>query len=392
MPKIAKGPYLKLRKQPGAKSIYYIIDNDSRKSTGFDAKQLPQAKQALEDHIRNRFIPKPSEDYYVQQALELYAHDVIPKHAKPIDAKNHIARLMEFFRGHTCDAVDPHLTASYERWRTHIGKASVNEPKRTRQPVKPESVRRELETLRAAFNHAWKCRRLKNQIPIRLPTKSASRERWLTRSEAARLLAGSLGMVLAPSSDIATRREHWTVWRRDRTAVNRHLAKFVLIGLRTGTRASAILSLGWRPHPDGGHFDLDHRLMFRAAPGERQTTKRKPPAPIPDKLLPHLKRWKRLSEGLYVITLPGTANELIERVSKAFRSAVARSGLDRAVTPHTLRHTCVTWLMRAGQPAWAVGGFVGMTAQMVERTYGHHSPSFLRETANAATISARAAE
>ena len=138
MPKIAKGPYLKLRKQSGAKSIYYIIDNDSRKSTGFDAKQLPQAKQALEDHIRNRFIPKPSEDYYVQQALELYAHDVIPKHAKPIDATNHIARLMEFFRGHTCDAVDPHLTASYERWRTHIGKASVNEPKRTRQPVKPE--------------------------------------------------------------------------------------------------------------------------------------------------------------------------------------------------------------------------------------------------------------
>lgn len=382
MPRISKGPHLKLRRQAGAKPLYYIHDNDRRIATGCDAKQLASAKEMLETHIRARFVPKPGDDYYVQQAIDAYRCDIAPKHARPQETEQHLMRLMEFFRGHECDHVTPGLTASYERWRTHNGKPSLNEPPRTRSPVSPASVRRELETLRAALTHAWKCRRLKNQIPISLPPKGAPRERWLTRSEAARLIAASLGLILAPCCDITTHRERLTIWRRERLVSSRHLARFILIGLRTGTRSGAILPMAWSPHPDGGHFDLERRLMFRAPSGERQTKKRKPPAPIPDKLLPHLRCWKRQSDGLFVITAPGTT-EAIDRISKAFNSAVARAGLDRTVTPHVLRHTTVTWLMQAGEPAWSVGGFVGMTVEMIQERYGHHAPEYLRSTANA---------
>ena len=79
--------------------------------------------------------------------------------ARPQETEQHLTRLMEFFRGHECDHVTPGLTASYERWRTHIGKPSLGEPPRVRQPVSAASVRRELETLRACLTHAWKCRR-----------------------------------------------------------------------------------------------------------------------------------------------------------------------------------------------------------------------------------------
>ena len=384
---LSRGPQLKLRRQKGAKPLYYIHDNDKRISTGFDQKHVKEAQQALDDHIRNRYVPKPGPEFYVQQAIDHYRRDIVPKHARPQETEQHLTRLMEFFRGHECDHVTPGLTASYERWRTHIGKPSLGEPPRVRQPVSAASVRRELETLRACLTHAWKCRRLKNQVPVTLPPKGAPRERWLTHGEAARLLAASIGLILAPCCDIATRRERLTIWRRERLVSSRHLAKFILVGLRTGTRSGAILSMAWTPHPDGGHFDLERRLMFRAPSGERQTKKKKPPCPIPDRLVPHLRRWKRQSDGLFVVTAPGTT-DAIDRISKSFNSAVARAGLDRTVTPHVLRHTTVTWLMQAGEPAWSVGGFVGMTVEMIQERYGHHAPEYLRATANAA----RAAE
>jgi integrase len=52
------------------------------------------------------------------------------------------------------------------------------------------------------------------------------------------------------------------------------------------------------------------------------------------------------------------------------------------VTPHTLRHTCVTWMLDAGKTPWQVGQYVGMSAETVERVYGHSNDKMKRETAN----------
>jgi integrase len=384
MPRLAKGPYLKLRKQSGAKKVWYIHDGDKRISTGFTEKERRKADEALDSHIRAKYVRPPSPEYYVQQALDLYRRDVAPGHTKPENTYQHLDRLLEFFKGRTCDEVSRSTTTAYQHWRCHTGKPFLGEPPRSRRPVQPSTVRRELATLQAALNHAFESRKLKYQIPVTLPPKSAPRERWLTSSEAARLLLGSLGCILVPCSDIATRRERWTIWRREKAVVSKHLARFILIGLRTGTRHDAINGLGWRPHPDGGHFDLERRLMFRAAAGARQTTKRQPPAPIPPKLLRHLHRWKRQANSLYVVSAPGYEDSKLQRVTKAFGRAVERAGLGRDVHPHILRHTCVTWLMQAGRPVWEVAGFVGMSPQMVQDNYGHHAPDYLRDTANAA--------
>lgn len=73
----------------------------------------------------------------------------------------------------------------------------------------------------------------------------------------------------------------------------------------------------------------------------------------------------------------------MKRVTKAFNSAAVRAGLDDTVVPHTLRHTCATWLMQAGVDLWEAAGFLGMTAQQVQDTYGHHHPAFQERAANA---------
>jgi len=75
-------------------------------------------------------------------------------------------------------------------------------------------------------------------------------------------------------------------------------------------------------------------------------------------------------------------------VKKAFRKVVKLAGIDISegnVTPHTLRHTAATWLMQLGVNLWTAAGYLGMTVEVLERTYGHHHPDHLSEAVEAIT-------
>ena len=58
--------------------------------------------------------------------------------------------------------------------------------------------------MQAALNYAHRQRKLLYPVHVALPAKSSPRERWLTRCEAARLVAGALGIVPV-AFDIRTR-------------------------------------------------------------------------------------------------------------------------------------------------------------------------------------------
>jgi integrase len=72
----------------------------------------------------------------------------------------------------------------------------------------------------------------------------------------------------------------------------RHLARFILIGLYTGTRAAAIASASPIAQEGRSFVDLDNGIFYRLARGKQATKKRQPPVPIPTRLLAHLRRWK----------------------------------------------------------------------------------------------------
>ena len=118
-----------------------------------------------------------------------------------------------------------------------------------------------------------------------LPAKGRPRDRWLTRDEAARLI--------------------WACWRsRETQTVHRgrqkgqkidteqrplrHLARFLLLGLYTGTRAGAIASASPYRHVGHSFVDLDQGIFYRLAIGHRITNKRQSPVPIPPRLLAHM--------------------------------------------------------------------------------------------------------
>jgi integrase len=116
----------------------------------------------------------------------------------------------------------------------------------------------------------------------------------------------------------------------------RHIARFILVGLYTGTRASAICGAALTSSVGRGWVDLDAGVFYRRAAGAIETKKRQPTIPIPPRLLAHMRRWKRL--GLSTKAVVEWNGESVKKINKAFRGVRADAGLGPDVVPHVLRH------------------------------------------------------
>jgi integrase len=161
--------------------------------------------------------------------------------------------------------------------------------------------------------------------------------------------------------------------KQTRRTVGRHVARFILVGLYTGTRSAAICGAALMPTVGKGHVDLEQGVFYRRAIGRRQTNKRQPPVKLPPRLLAHLRRWARLRLSKKAVV--EWNGKPVANVRKGFAAAARAAGLDD-VTPHVLRHTCATWLMQEGVNLWDAAGFLGMTVQQLEQGYGHHHPDY----------------
>jgi integrase len=266
---------------------------------------------------------------------------------------------------------------------------------KVRRGVRPASSRRELAILSAAIGHWHAAHGPLTSVPVVwLPPKPASRDRWLDRSEAALLLAGSLGFYREFWTDVTARREHFR-WRRYSDGINRHLTRFILLGLYTGSRKGVCLSVQWSPNVTSGWVDLVHGVLYRKSHEEEETKKKKPPSRLGRRIQAHLRRWKRMDDAarnkaanagnkkwatLYrnVVTWRGKP---VNSVRTAWDAAIEFAWLDGKVIRHTLRHTRATWLMQKGVDRWEAAGHIGMSVQMLEEVYGHHHPDWQKEAA-----------
>ena len=146
----------------------------------------------------------------------------------------------------------------------------------------------------------------------------------------------------------------------------------------TGTRKDASLRMGFQPNTVGGWFDLDRELMFRKSESEKITNKRRTPALIPRQLLAHLKRWK--SQGcIWAVEYDGAR---VVDIKRAFSRATVEANLE-GVTPHTLKHTAITWAMQSGAPSWKIAGYFSTSEETINKVYAHHAPDFMESAKRA---------
>jgi integrase len=65
----------------------------------------------------------------------------------------------------------------------------------------------------------------------------------------------------------------------------------------------------------------------------------------------------------------------IKKINKSFRTARRLARLGDGVVPHTLRHTCGTWIAMSGSARGRdAAEFLGITEEVFDRVYGHHCP------------------
>lgn len=363
-----KPPRLYLRKSRADRSAVWVIKHRGvEHSTGAGKDDLARAQAALAEYLRARARPSFGEGHPDQVLIADVLSEYGDKHSRNVSRPQVIGlaidKLVDFWGTRKVAAVTPDACGDYVAWRTaqRDGRA-----KRGGRLVKPSTARRELVVLAAALQWCWREHKLDRPVPVKLPPPAAPRERHLTRSEAAALLAGALGFD-----------RHG---RRHRARINRHLARFVLIGIYTGTRHDALLKLQWRANTTGGWIDLAAGVLYRRPAGAVDRNKRRPAIPLPPRLRPHLERWRRLT-ARYVVEWQGRPIASQER--RAWRNARALAGLGKDVTPHVLRHTCATWLLQRGVSIYDVAGVLGCGEDVVRRTYGHHAQDSLKRAVDA---------
>jgi integrase len=348
MPRPSKPPRLYLEKGRG-----WVIRHGQRKiRTGCAPGARGDAEAVLHQYLASIYTPPPSG----KRAASVRIADVL------IAYRNEHAPHTRSGR-----TVDSNTRFLGEWWGEKVITDVTAKACRAFAKTRPQSsARRELETLRAALNHWHKEHGPLDTVPsVTLPGKSEPRDRWLTRTEAARLLWGALG--------------YDQTGRRWPDLVHHHVARFVLLGLYTGTRHSAILGLRWAPNAVGGWVDLPRGVLFRRGAGVEESTKRQPPARLGRRIAAHLARWKRI-DGM-TETIVHWEGQPIQKLRRSWDTACRLAGLE-GVTPHTLRHTRATWMMQARVDPWQVAGFLGMSLITLQRTYGHHHPDWQEDAAN----------
>lgn len=233
---------------------------------------------------------------------------------------------------------------------------------------------RDLKLLSAAINRYLKrtVGGVQSRFSPVLPEAPQPRERWLTRQEAAALIRAAWRQ----------RRE------RDNYHASRHIARFVLIGLYTGSRASDICGASLLPSTNRGFVDLDKGIFRRKPEAKKETSKRQPTIPIPPRLLVHLRRWKRLGISRHsVIEYNGRA---VGRLRSGWDNAVEAAGLAtddprKKVTPHVLRHTSISWFLASGTNIELVSQYTGCSVQTIRKVYRHALPNIFDPVLEAAS-------
>lgn len=362
--------------------IWIIKDGSTQRSTGCREAERETADEALEDYIAAKRAARKGErgadDVFVGEVLNVFLDGKASKQASAEVTAYNVLALAEYWANKTVASINYESCNEYAEARRE---GRINGRK-----VRNNIIRRELAVLSSALHYYHKTRGPLSTLPIvSLPPKDPSRERHLSRTEAARLLLAALGWYRIQWSDVGTRSTHER-WSRDRDWwYQPHLARFIIIQLRTGSRPNVSLCLRYEPSADGGWIDADRMLLHRRAQGEHQTHKRKPPSRISNKLAAHVRRWRQLDQqklgpasNLPIIHFRGRS---IGRIDKAFAGACERAGVGHDVTPHVLRHTRATWLMQAGVDKWEAAGALGMSLETLERVYGHHHPDFQKDAA-----------
>ena len=303
-------------------------DDGTRHRVALEATKRLEAEPEAADLVRRIAERKPRNRLTVGQIVEMY-----------LEQSEAIWKDVE---GHHWKSGRAHFSA---REPAHVSEAVCREfasidPRRT------GSTRKTLSILRAALNWAERKSLIDKAPHIWLPPAPPPKDRRLSREEYERLQNAGRG--------------------------TNHLFLFLWLARFTAARAGAILSLDW------GGCDFERRIIRFGGTGRQ---KRRAIVPMHPDLAFALIIAKEASETDHVIEFGGKP---VKSIKRAFRTACEKAGLDRTVTPHTLRHTAASWMAEASIPMAEIAAVLGhRDSRTTERIYAKFSPDYLQRAVRA---------
>lgn len=204
------------------------------------------------------------------------------------------------------------------------------------------TIRRELNVLTAASNHAKEWKRIQALPSIELPAERRlgpdDEAPFFTQSELDTLLGMADG----------------------------ELRTFIVMAYWTGARRRSIQEI------ERYQVKWDQRRIHLQKTGKKATKKRQPIVPI----------FKPMEGAVGHLLATGGEKRLFATGDfyRPFHELCMDLGMgEERSHPHVLRHTRATLALQAGKPLYAVARLLGDTVATVERVYGHHSTDFLSE-------------
>jgi len=301
-----------------AYSVNVMVDNQrihrviGRESEGVTRHQAEEALEALRTQAREERLNLPkgrkSHPSFREQALK-YMERLEEGGGRNMKAKRqHVDQLLvPFFGPYKANAITGELVQEYVRTRLKTG-------------IKQATVNRELATLSHLFRRLVKWGWLKPEAVPEIEKGAEPRKRIIVLSDAE--IAKLMAAAVADQDPL--------IWL------------FIACGLNTAMRHGEIVRVRV------SDIDLTSRRIYipEAKAGERH----QPITPaLTDMIRTHLERRGNGSEWLFPSHRREGKHPHRVSMAKQFLRVVERAGLDPGkVTPHIMRHTAITRLVKAG--------------------------------------------
>lgn len=317
--------------------------------TNIEAKAAPRFAEFLVDGADIR-KPRVSGLTVSQGLDDYYEEHVLAKCADPARQRDAIVHLKLFFGERSFEDINVPLSREYAKLR-YDGIIGGGQRRRSAK-ASPATVRRELNVLVAAANHAVWMERSTAQVKVDLPPE----RRLGPDEEAPYYTKEELEAIFAAADEAGGEME-----------------LFVKLLYFTAARRRSIENLTRE------RVRLPQRRIILQDPNKRSTKKRQPIVPILRTMLPLVER-----------LLETGGEQKLFRCADFYRPycalvASVEVGHNRAPilkdrhNPHIMRHTRATHLLQEGKSLYDVARLLGDTVATVERVYGHHSHEHLAQ-------------
>lgn len=309
-----------------------------RVSTGTDDEAA--ARRALAEFVSGWLTPAEPEKVTVKEVIDHYLADKkrdfenAGRAVSNYDSLRYALKPIEAYFGHQfATGITRQHTRQYISMKQGEGLSNG-------------TIRKTLDILVAALNHARKDGWLQAIPHIDKPAPPAARDKWATAEQARQFIDS----ITTP-----------------------HVKLFAMLAMHTLSRKTAILELTWQ------QVDMENGLIHYNPEGRVQTKKRRVPVPINKTLKAALLEAVNYATCDYVVEYGG---KKVGNIRKAFERAAAKAEMEW-MTPHVLRHTGATLLAQKGIPMWQIAGMMGDSLETTERHYAKHHPDYLKDASSA---------